>query len=501
MRVFKPSYSKPLPEGAKILKRKDGRWVQFRKKSGELVEGKLTKKGDRVLMETELWHIGFFDNRQIERDFVGFTDRAATQAAADKLQTLLNCLASQQPLPDDINKWIEVTPLKNKLFEFGLIDLKRSAAGKPLAEHVAEFETWLKTTKSKKYGYIRNKSYVQGTCSRIRQVFSACKFAYWSNIDQHEVEKYLGGLDIAAKTYNYYITAIRQFCAWMVEANMASKSPLKNLKRVKVDNDEYRRALTFEEVCNLLTATEKAPTRFGMIGHARAALYLLAIETGLRVRELQSLKVSSFDFDNCTVTVEAESCKDRKKAVQLLKLKRAAQLKEFFEDRIPDENAFNMPANYDTADMIKADLDDASILYENELGRCDFHALRHTFATELDRSGASLKERMAITRHSDKSNLTLGTYTHVRIYDLRQAIERLPDYPWPGSKQQSQVLIATGTDDRLSPACFTGGQIGKQANTYEQDTAPIMVLQAKNKDVLHTHNPLVQGSNPCGPNH
>jgi integrase len=85
--------------------------------------------------------------------------------------------------------------------------------------------------------------------------------------------------------------------------------------------------------------------------------------------------------------------------------------------------------------MLKADLTEAGIAYVDDAGRkADFHAVRHTLATELDRTGASLKERMTITRRSDKSSLTLGTYTHVQTYDPRRAMENLPDHPRPGTE-------------------------------------------------------------------
>ncbi|MHC4154613.1 MAG: tyrosine-type recombinase/integrase [Planctomycetota bacterium] len=71
-----------------------------------------------------------------------------------------------------------------------------------------------------------------------------------------------------------------------------------------MDDGEHGRALRFDEVLRLLAATEKAPTRFGMTGHERALLYLLALETGLRVKELRSLTVSSFNCDDALVTVE-----------------------------------------------------------------------------------------------------------------------------------------------------------------------------------------------------
>ncbi len=277
--------------------------------------------------------------------------------------------------------------------------------------------------------------------------------------------------EISTKSKNYYLQAVQHFCRWMVQDQRAGESPVEHLNRLRLPEDEHRRALSFEEVPRLLEATEKAQTRFGMTGHERAVLYLLAVECGLRVRELQSLTISSFDFMECTVTVKAEFCKDRKKAEQLLKNKRAPQLQEFFADKTPKVKAFNMPSNYRTAEMLKADLTEAGIPYEDMAGRkADFHCLRHTLATALDKTGASLKERMDIMRHSDKSNLTLGTYTHVRIYDLRRAIENLPDYLWPGT--QKNKAVATGTDDKAfsTEPPLTGKRTGKWTGTAYPDS-------------------------------
>lgn len=172
-------------------------------------------------------------------------------------------------------------------------------------------------------------------------------------------------------------------------------------------------------------------------------MYLLAVETGLRVRELQSLTVGSFDFESCTVTLEKKFTKNRKGAVQFLKRARAVQLKSFFAGRDAADKPFNMPSNYRTGKMIHADLKDADIPIVDDADRkVDFHGLRHTLATELDRSGATLKERADIMRHSLRGNLTLGTYTHLQRYDIRQAIENLTYYPWPEGEKGIGVTDA-----------------------------------------------------------
>ena len=84
---------------------------------------------------------------------------------------------------------------------------------------------------------------------------------------------------------------------------------------VRTNRRHDRRALEPDEVRRLLEATISAPERFGMTGCQSAMLYRLAVETGLRTSELQSLTVTSFDFNKCTVTVEAAYSKHRREDV------------------------------------------------------------------------------------------------------------------------------------------------------------------------------------------
>jgi len=382
------------------------------------------------------------DHRSIVRRFPAVSDKAKSRVFGQHVQDLIACRVAGQKADADLIRWLDAVParVKQRFVQADLVDPVIVQAGKPLAAHVEDFRSSLSRGRTGKH--------VQITCRRIQSIFHSCGFRYYSDITGSKVQAYLNKLTVSDKTCNYYLTAVKQFCRWMVLEQRASGSAVEHLKRLPVLDDEFRRALSFDEVCSLLRSAEAGPVRFGMTGHERAVLYLVAIETGLRVNELRSLQKRSFDFDNCIVTCEASYCKNRRAAEQILKSKRAEQLRNFLAGKLPTARAFNMPSSYRTAPMLRADLQDAGIAYVDERGlKADFHSLRHTLATELDRTGASLKERMAIMRHSDRGNLTQGVYTHAKLYDLRRAIEDLPDHPWPGGKESAST-VATGTDNR-----------------------------------------------------
>jgi hypothetical protein len=102
------------------------------------------------------------------------------------------------------------------------------------------------------------------------------------------------------------------------------------------------------------------------------------------------------------------------------------------------------------------------------LGRvADFHALRHTFISNLARSGAHPKVAQALGRHATVQ-LTPGRYSHTLVQDERAGIEALPDIEPTDDRE-----AATGTDaadapparitQRITEAAERGGRGGNQA--------------------------------------
>ena len=63
--------------------------------------------------------------------------------------------------------------------------------------------------------------------------------------------------------------------------------------------------------------------------------------------------------------------------------------------------------------------------FETDEGRADFHALRHTFITNLVRSGVHPKLAKELARHSTIT-LTMDHYAHVGLAEMNGALAFLP---------------------------------------------------------------------------
>ena len=76
--------------------------------------------------------------------------------------------------------------------------------------------------------------------------------------------------------------------------------------------------------------------------------------------------------------------------------------------------------------MVKADLAAAGVPYKDAHDRyADFHALRHTFISNLARAGVHPRNAQALARHST-IDLTMNVYTHIAMEDLVSDIEAMP---------------------------------------------------------------------------
>ena len=359
------------------------------------------ENGKRVRKQTKCWYVDYKASDGTRKRVKGFKDKAATTQLAAKLER------------------------ESELAQAGIVDKYKKHRLRPLSEHLEDFRKSLgDTTKHARH-----------TTNNVKKVFEACQFRKWTDIQASTFFNYLNKLknngDMSQRTFNFYLKAGKQFCRWMIQDQRASQSPLEHLKTETITKRKrQRRVLNADEIRTLLEVTKAAPERFGMTGYERALLYRLAVETGLRANELRNLKVSSFDFNNLIVTVIAGHTKNKQIATLPLRADTAGELQSFFASKMPSAKAFGgryKKLTDRTAEMLRCDLADANIHYQDDAGMYfDFHSFRHEAGSLLAASGTHPKVAQSIMRHSD-INLTMSLYTHTLRGQESQAVENLPN--------------------------------------------------------------------------
>jgi integrase len=272
--------------------------------------------------------------------------------------------------------------------------------------------------------------YCKKALLNLTLMFDACSFRVWDDLNAAAVSRRLGVLkdkNTSPRRRNELLKAMQTFCTWMVNCGRAASSPLSVLATVNEEKDRrvQRRALERDDIAHLLKTVRGAAPRCRLTGIDRAMLYVMAMETGFRVKEIRSLTPESFDLNDFApcITVEAAHSKRGRRDEQPIRKELAADLAVFLEARPASEPVFVLPDN--CARMLRLDLELAGLPYKDDAGRVfDFHALRGQFITGLVRSGASPKQAQILARHSTIT-LTMDRYTHISVREASAALERV----------------------------------------------------------------------------
>jgi integrase len=298
--------------------------------------------------------------------------------------------------------------------------------GKPIAEHVTDFERSLRNRGC-------SETYLIVMLPRLQKIIDGCEFATVGDIIKSKVEVFLAELStekkLGPKTHNHYVSAIITFCQWLKDDNRIPVSPVEGLAQRNEDLDvrHARRALTVAEFDQLFTTTRASMTRReGLTGIQRAVLYLFAFSTGLRKNEIAGLTARQFILDGSqpAVIVPASLSKHRQEdriplhpdLIPLLNVRvRGLDL----DDRVFPEMT---PKIYRA---LRKDLEDAGIAYKDTDGRfADFHSLRHSFITGVLRSGASVIQARELARHNSVEQTM--RYSHVEHDEQAEVLAMLP---------------------------------------------------------------------------
>lgn len=332
-------------------------------------------------------------------------------------------------LPPSLQRWVneQSDQTRRQLARHGVVGESVTTVSRWIDDHLTDYIAHLKRKR-------RNAAYVRSVEHRAGEVFKAMNVTRLGEIRPGPVEHWLAeqiGQGMATSTANRYMIAASGFLRWCVADGRLERNPLDRLHATTVTDAKRRRALTEDELCKLLdTVRVSTKVRRNLSGEERYWLYRLAVETGLRRRELRE---SRYDMTDCTVTIPAgvSKVKGREEVVPLHPQTVADMRAADFTPPpfVPDA----------TGEILAADLKDAKVETETPDGVVDFHALRHTFCTRIGADpSVSFATAMSLMRHT--SPQTTKRYLHHRFTDMVSAIAKLPVH-----RLADPVADSTGT--------------------------------------------------------
>lgn len=330
------------------------------------------------------------------------------------------------------------------LIRDGLVDpaeqARRQAALRSIEDHIEDYRRQL-LAKGDTSSHARH---VFGT---LRRIFADAAVDATTALAADRIAEALARLRAvrSARTANHALGCVRAFVRWLAEAGRIKDVPpgIRALRPVPelADRRRVRRALSGDELARLVQAAHDGPAIEAfrgprgqsqrivwLTGPDRAMLYRLAMGTGFRAAELRSLTPESFRLDGDSPSIVVRACYSKRGKrsgrddVQPIRADLAAALQAWLVGRPDGQPVLPVPTK--TAQMLRADLDRAGIPHRDATGRViDFHALRHSYITDLVRKGVNPKIVQTLARHSTIT-LTLDRYTTLDDSDAREAIEQ-----------------------------------------------------------------------------
>lgn len=285
----------------------------------------------------------------------------------------------------------------------------REAVSMPLAGQLDEFLSSLTALG-------RTPATIKKYRSDINRCVRACGWKVVGDLKEDAFEYWLSHAEQSRKSVKDSLGALRAFASWLVFKRRLLDNPFAR-RKWRIDlrgGGQYRRALSSSELVKFLTS----------VPEYRRILYLTAVRTGLRRKELKLLRWGDVMLDRAALRVRAATAKNRKDAVLPLCAELVTVLGQHRPANVADFTpVFPRVPNFKT---VQRDFRNAGIPHVDQSGRrVDLHALRATFATDLMISGASLYESKELMRHSD-IKLTLKTYVDAGQIQLGPVVAKLP---------------------------------------------------------------------------
>ena len=290
-----------------------------------------------------------------------------------------------------------------------------------------------------------------------------------------------GRRETGASVYNGFVEGWINFGNWCIGKRGKGKrshfngekrlqnNPFQGMYRMDEQADRRRkaRALTEHELVRLLTSCpSKAPRR--RVNDSTRQEQRKATRQGFRETPRRTDSDGSrtgFDLQNggddrtpqkrASWTLEVHDLsfgdvpfiklrhtneKSRQGSVLPMRSDVAAELRKWTAGKSPSDRVFYVSSRL--LDILDRDLEAAGIPKVDDQGYVvHIHALRHSFGTHLSIAGVAPRTAQAATRHSS-IDLTMNTYTDVRLLGTAEAVESLPSFDASDSSPDNDRTVA-----------------------------------------------------------
>ena len=386
--VFPKFDKKPVPTGAERFTRKGEAFARVTDARGQKRTYPLTPDGQHLLLRRRCWYVAYTDAQGMRQVVKGFADREATE----QLGRNLACQADRARAGLLVIDTDKVQASFASVLELFLDDLERQG---------------------------RDEKYRAILGQRLRRLARECHWPTLASVRPQDMIAWLAAQKkqgLAAPTLNDYLRGVRSFIGWCIPKHYLDHDPLAGIAKADSrDKQRLRRALARDQLMALLASAPK-----------RRLVYLTAMKTGLRRKELRKLEWGDLvlDAELPHLRLRVAGTKARRgdlipldqELAELLRAARPAGVRD--SDRV--FAAVPSIATY------KRDLARAGIAYRDDQGRyADFHALRMSYNMLLAREGVAPRVAQELMRHHD-IRLTMQVYTDPRLLDMQGAVDKLP---------------------------------------------------------------------------
>lgn len=388
------------------------------------------------------------------------TSRATAERFKARVDRLIEARGNGDAPPTDLAAWIEALPsgISKKLIGFGLLTRSRFIQGKPIEDHIAEYERVVQARKG-------NTAYhAHQSANLIRRVFRFLNIEQFGGItpdaimvqvSEFSVKRKRGGeivaVPIANNTKRHYLIALTDFCGWMKRTNRTSFDPLVLVKPPKQDDEgtRRRRPLTVEEFNALFAHLDALEAKGGRYPRQQAAwtagdrklIYWIAAFTSYRQSAIRSLCRYQFHLEERPASIELREAdaKSGRATEVAIPDALADALAKFVAELHPASPVFTMPNPKSIVAMLYKDLKGAGIDPKPATGEVlDFHGLRSTAITwMLHHAGMSVKEVQEVAQLS--SSKLVERYTRGFRIASTDWVKRMPKLGEQGGEAKEKT--------------------------------------------------------------